>query len=63
MLLRSGKTITISNMILEIREKVLIKRGRVPSLNIKTKNKIILHKTIFKQYPNEISTYVVDRPL
>jgi len=50
-------------MILEIREKVLIKRGRVPSLNIKTKNKIILHKTIFKQYPNEISTYVVDRPL
>ena len=31
-------------MILEIREKVLIKRGRVPSLNIKTKNKIILHK-------------------
>ena len=43
MQLRSGKTISITNMFLEVREKILIHKGRVPRLNLKRSNKIISH--------------------
>ena len=44
MQLRSGKIITITNLFLEIREKVLNQKGRVPRLNIKNRNRIISHE-------------------